>query len=46
LGGEQGDMGTFTEGLYSFLQRNSVTADRYFGLPPQQVVEIGTQIDL
>jgi KUP system potassium uptake protein len=46
LGGKTGDMGAFTEGLYSFLQRNSVTADRYFGLPPQQVVEIGTQIDL
>ncbi len=41
-----GQMGALTEGVYSFLQRNSVTADRYFGLPPEQVIEIGTQLDL
>ncbi|HET9992800.1 MAG TPA: KUP/HAK/KT family potassium transporter [Kofleriaceae bacterium] len=46
LGGEGGKMGKVTETIYSFLQRNSVSADRYFGLPPAQVVEIGTQIDL
>ncbi len=42
----EGQMGTFTETIYAFLVRNSVTADRYFGLPSAQVVEIGTQIDL
>jgi KUP system potassium uptake protein len=41
-----GQMGALTESIYSFLQRNSVTADRYFGLPPEQVIEIGTQLDL
>jgi KUP system potassium uptake protein len=41
-----GQMGALTEGVYSFLQRNSVTADRYFGLPSEQVMEIGTQLDL
>jgi KUP system potassium uptake protein len=46
LGGKSGEMGVFTETIYSFLQRNSVSADRYFGLPPAQVIEIGTQIDL
>ena len=46
LGGESGEMGVVTETIYSFLQRNSVSADRYFGLPPAQVIEIGTQIDL
>jgi KUP system potassium uptake protein len=29
-----------------FLQQNSVAADRFFGLPPRQVVELGTQLDL
>jgi len=46
LGGDSGEMGAFTETIYSFLQRNAVSADRYFGLPPGQVIEIGTQIDL
>ncbi|MEP6863557.1 MAG: KUP/HAK/KT family potassium transporter [Deltaproteobacteria bacterium] len=46
LGGPSGEMGVVTETIYSFLQRNSVSADRYFGLPPAQVIEIGTQIDL
>ena len=46
IGGPGGEMSAFSEGLYSFLLRNSVTADRYFGLPPKQVIEIGTQIDL
>ncbi len=36
----------FAETLYSVLQRNAVAADRHFGIPPTQVVEIGTQVDL
>ena len=39
-------MGKIAESLYGLLQRNAVAADRHFGIPPQQVVEIGTQIDL
>jgi len=35
-----------TESIYSYLQRNATSADRYFGLPPKQVLEIGSQIDL
>jgi KUP system potassium uptake protein len=39
-------MGRLAEALFSYLQRNAVAADRHFGIPPHQVVEIGTQIDL
>lgn len=41
-----GQMGALSESIFSILQRNAVTADRFFGLPYQQVVEIGTQMDL
>jgi KUP system potassium uptake protein len=46
LAGGGGEMSRWSEAIYAFLQRNSVTTDRYFGLPPSQVIEIGTQIDL
>jgi KUP system potassium uptake protein len=46
LAGRGGGMGTVTETIFAFLQRNAVSADRHFGLPPQQVVEVGTQLDL
>jgi KUP system potassium uptake protein len=46
LASAKGHMGVVTESLFSFLQKNSVAADRYFGLPPRQVVELGTQLDL
>jgi KUP system potassium uptake protein len=46
LATKKGRMGRLAESLYSYLQRNAVAADRHFGIPPQQVVEIGTQIDL
>lgn len=42
----RGRMGAFAESIFSFLQRNAVAADRYFGLPYRQVVEIGSQMDL
>ncbi len=41
-----GRMGVLTEGLFAFLQKNAVTADRDFGIPPAQVIEIGIQLDL
>jgi KUP system potassium uptake protein len=43
---ERGAMGIFAEGLFSYLQRNAVGADRHFRIPPHQVVEIGIQLDL
>jgi KUP system potassium uptake protein len=41
-----GKMGSTAEKLFAFLQRNALTADRHFGVPPKQVVELGTQVDL
>jgi KUP system potassium uptake protein len=46
LGGTQGAMGRFAESLFAYLQRNAVTADKHFKIPPRQVIEIGIQLDL
>jgi KUP system potassium uptake protein len=45
-GGKQGAMGRFAESLFGYLQRNAVTADRHFKIPPRQVIEVGIQLDL
>jgi KUP system potassium uptake protein len=42
----RGRMGPWSEGLFAFLSRNARSATAYFAVPPEQVVEIGTQIDL
>jgi len=42
----KGQMGELTETVFAFLHRNAVPPDRFFGLPPRQVVELGTQMDL
>ena len=42
----KGQMGAVSESVFAFLQRNSIAADRHFGLPHRHVVEIGTQMDL
>ena len=39
-------MSRFAESMFSYLQRNAVAADRNFGIPPQQIVEIGMQVVL
>jgi KUP system potassium uptake protein len=46
LAGPGGKMDRITETLFAFLQRNALAADSHFGLPPSQVVEIGSQVDL
>ena len=46
LASPKGHMGAFTETVFSFLHKNAQSADRHFGLPPRQVVELGTQMDL
>jgi KUP system potassium uptake protein len=46
LASAKGHMGPVTETLFAFLQKNALAADRFFGLPPRQVVELGTQLDL
>jgi KUP system potassium uptake protein len=43
---QAGEMGRREETFFAFLSRNSQNATRYFGIPPEQVVEIGMQIDL
>jgi KUP system potassium uptake protein len=46
LAGPGGQMGEIEETLFAFLTRNSRPATTHFKLPPNQVIEIGTQIDL
>jgi len=46
IASSRGHMGAVAETIFGFLQRNAVTADRFFGLPHRHVVEIGTQMDL
>jgi K+ transporter len=46
LAKQKSAMGAFAESLFSYLQRNAVTADRNFKIPPRQVIEIGIRIDL
>jgi KUP system potassium uptake protein len=41
-----GSMPRLQQAIFSFLSRNSRNATHYFGLPPDQVIELGTQIDL
>jgi KUP system potassium uptake protein len=44
--GHGGGMGRFAEGLFGYLQRNAVAADKHFQIPPRQVIEVGIQLDL
>jgi KUP system potassium uptake protein len=46
LAGPGGQMGEVEESFFGFFARNSRPATAYFKLPPNQVIEIGTQIDL
>jgi KUP system potassium uptake protein len=46
LAGPGGKMGEIEETLFAFFTRNSRPATSHFRLPPNQVIEIGTQIDL
>ena len=39
-------MKPLAESLFAFLSRNSKSATYHFALPPDQVVELGTLIDL
>jgi len=39
-------MGRLSETLYAFLYNVSSSATGYFGLPPEQVMEVGMHIDL
>jgi KUP system potassium uptake protein len=46
LATNKGEMGAWSESLFAFLTKNSQRATRYFGIPAEQVVEIGMQVDL
>jgi KUP system potassium uptake protein len=46
LATSKGQMGPLTEGLFAYLSRNSLSASTHFALPPDQVVELGSHIDL
>ena len=46
VAGAGGKMGPTFEGIFRTLVRNALPATAYFHLPPEQVVEIGLQIDL
>jgi len=43
---ETGSLSRIPEAIFSYLNRNAVHEDRRYGMPLDQVVEIGTQIDL
>jgi KUP system potassium uptake protein len=42
----KGKLGPLSEQLFAFLARNAASATSYFAIPSEQVIEIGTQIDL
>ena len=46
LATDEGEMGRFSESLFSFLYKVASSATTYFGLPPERVMEVGMHIDL
>jgi KUP system potassium uptake protein len=46
VAGKSSKMGRVAEKIFAYLQRNAVDVESTFCLPPGQVIEIGTQIDL
>ena len=43
---DAGSISRIPEAIFSYLNRNAVHEDRRYGMPTDQIVEIGTQIDL
>jgi KUP system potassium uptake protein len=46
IGTSRNKMGAVSESIFEVLSRNAKNATEYFNLPPDQVVEVGMQIDL
>jgi len=46
LATDKGKMGHVAETIFSVLLKNARSASEYFALPPERVLELGTQIDL
>jgi KUP system potassium uptake protein len=42
----EGNISRIPEAIFSYLSRNAVHEERRYGMPTDQIVEIGTQIDL
>jgi KUP system potassium uptake protein len=42
----KGEMGRASESLFRFLYNVASSVTSYFGLPPEQVMEVGMHIDL
>jgi len=40
------DMALWRKGLFAFLSRNAWNVTTYFGIPPNRVVELGSQVEL
>jgi KUP system potassium uptake protein len=43
---DAGSINRIPEMIFSYLNRNAVHEERRYGMPTEQIVEIGTQIDL
>jgi KUP system potassium uptake protein len=43
---DEGVIGRVPEAIFAYLSRNAVHEERRYGMPADQIVEIGTQIDL
>jgi KUP system potassium uptake protein len=43
---DEGSLSRIPEAIFSYLSRNAVHEERRYGMPVEQIVEIGTQIDL
>jgi KUP system potassium uptake protein len=43
---DNGSISRIPEAIFSYLSRNAVHEERRYGMPTDQIVEIGTQIDL
>jgi KUP system potassium uptake protein len=43
---DAGSINRIPEMIFSYLSRNAVHEERHYGMPTEQIVEIGTQIDL
>ena len=43
---DDGVISRVPEAIFSYLNRNAVHEERHYGMPADQIVEIGTQIDL
>jgi KUP system potassium uptake protein len=43
---DEGTLSRIPEAIFSYLSRNAVHEERRYGMPADQIVEIGTQIDL